>query len=318
MKHNMKKTLFLSWAALCCACAGTADRTAEPAAAAAEQAASRPPAAATAPDTLLRSDALPESATVVNPPSFNGTLVLPPQSRATVSLTMDGTVRTLTLEPGARVRRGEVLCTLENPSFIALQQSFLDAQAQTEFLHAEYLRQQTLAHEEAASRKRFQQSRADYRSMKSRMDAAAARLRLLGVDTARLLRDGIRPLLEVRSPIDGFVVRMDMNSGRHFAAGEPLCEIIDRSRVMLRLIAYEKDLAKVAVGDELVFHVNGMGDEPFSGRVTSIGQQVDDAARSIEIYARPARQDARFRSGMYVTAQVCGGRERTTHEKAVR
>lgn len=295
----MKKIL-LPLAVLCCACGHTTTP--------APEAAAMPDRAAAAPvqqqDSTLQADAVSGATAVANQPSFNGTMVLPPESRATVTLTMDGTLRSTSLMPGAFVRRGDVICTLENPSFIDLQQTFLDSHAQTEFLRAEYLRQQTLAREEAASQKRFQQSRADYLSMKSRMEGAAAQLMLLGVDTAALLRGGIEPLMQVRAPISGYVADMRMNLGRHFSAGDPLCDVIDKSRTMLCLTAYEKDLDKIDAGDEVQFRVNGMGKQVFHGRVASISQQVDDTNRSVDVYVTIREREARFRPGMYVTARI--------------
>lgn len=135
-------------------------------------------------------DAASGATSVPNETLFNGTLAIPPQNRATVTLTMGGSVRSTTLLPGAYVRQDETLATLENPEFITLQQTYLDSHAQYEYLRTEYLRQQTLSREEASSQKRYQQSRAEYLSMRSRMEAAAAQLALLGMDTTRLLSRG--------------------------------------------------------------------------------------------------------------------------------
>ena len=296
------KKIVLPLIALCCACGHTTTPTApETAQTLADSTISRP---VQPQDSSLQADAVSGATAVATQPSFNGTMVLPPESHATVTLTMDGTVRATSLMPGAYVRRGDVLCTLENPSFIDLQQTYLDSHAQTEFLRAEYLRQQTLAREEAASQKRFQQSKADYYSMKSRMEGAAAQLMLLGVDTAALLSSGIEPLMQVKAPISGYVADMQMNMGRHFSAGDPLCAIIDKSRTMLRLTAYEKDLDKIDAGDQVQFRVNGMGKRVFHGRVASVSQQVDDTNRSVDVDVTIREQEARFRPGMYVTARI--------------
>ena len=99
---------------------------------------------------------------------FNGTLEIPPERLATVTLTMGGVVRTLSLLPGSYVSQGTLLATLENPEFIQLQQTYLESRAQLSFLEAEYKRQQALSQEEVASQKRLQQSEADWLSMKSR------------------------------------------------------------------------------------------------------------------------------------------------------
>ena len=239
-----------------------------------------------------------------NEPTFNGILVLPPQSRATVTLTMGGSIRSTTLLPGAYVKQGTVLATLENPEFIALQQSYLDSHAQYEFLRTEFLRQQTLAREEASSQKHFQQSKAEYLSMRSRMVAAAAQLALLGVDTARLLAGGIIPYLDIKAPISGYAADVKMNIGRHFDVGEPLCEIVNKSDMMLRLTAYEKDLANLRAGDRVEFRVNGIEGETFHGVITMVGQQVNNENRSIDVYVRIEGQNPQFRPGMYAMARI--------------
>ena len=182
----MKKIL-VSFALLLGACSrpGTAPATAVEATAAAQDTTSTVAVAAPAASEV---DVTSGATSVPNPTLFNGILVFPPQNHATVTLTMGGSIRSTTLLPGAYVKKGSVLATLENPEFIALQQSYLDSHAQNEFLHTEFLRQQTLSREEASSQKRYQQSKAEYLSMRSRMDAAAAQLALLGVDTSVLLK----------------------------------------------------------------------------------------------------------------------------------
>lgn len=297
----MKKIL-LPIAALLCACSSAP--TAPASTAASEAAATDSIAAAPAEEPASEVDAASGATSVPNEPTFNGILVLPPQSRATVTLTMGGSIRSTTLLPGAYVKQGTVLATLENPEFIALQQSYLDSHAQYEFLRTEFLRQQTLAREEASSQKHFQQSKAEYLSMWSRMDAAAAQLALLGVDTTRLLAGGIIPYLDIKAPISGYAADVKMNIGRHFDVGEPLCEIVNKSDMMLRLTAYEKDLANLRAGDRVEFRVNGIEGETFHGVITMVGQQVNNENRSIDVYVRIEGQNPQFRPGMYAMARI--------------
>ena len=236
--------------------------------------------------------------------AFNGTLELPPQYIATVSLTMGGIVKHTQLLPGAYVKKETLLATLENPEFIELQQTFIESHAQTAYFEAEYTRQQILSKEEVASQKRLQQSRADYLSMKSRMQASAAQLSLLGMDTALLLNDGIQPYLAVKAPISGYISEVQLNVGKHIAAGEQICEIIDKSQMLLRLMAYEKDIASLQVGDRIEFTVNGIHEKTFEATLISIGQHVDPVNRSLEVYARVHKSEPLFRPGMYVAARL--------------
>lgn len=308
---RMKKIVFLFSAYFLLAAACTGSKNLSPAASpdtvtaveAAVPTASDFPTAPN-PDSISEVDAASGATSVPNQPTFNGLLVVPPQDRATVTLTMGGAIRTASLLPGDYVTRGTVLATLENPEFITLQQVYLESHAQNEYLRAEFRRQQTLAREEVASQKRFQQSRAEYLSMRSRMEAAAAQLALLGVDTLQLLERGIVPCIEVKAPISGHVADVQMNLGRHFGAGEPLCEIVNKDHMMLRLTAYEKDLAHLHIGDRVEFRINGMEPQLFQGTVAVVGQQVNNANRSIEVYVRIADQDPQFRPGMYAVARI--------------
>ncbi|MGL4852344.1 MAG: efflux RND transporter periplasmic adaptor subunit [Phocaeicola sp.] len=236
--------------------------------------------------------------------TFNGVFVLSPQRHASITLSINGIVKSTSLLPGMYVRKGDLLATLENPEFISLQQEYLDASAQCDYLEAEYKRQEVLSKEEVASQKRYQQSKADYLSMKSRKDAASAQLILLGVSSQQLNANGIEPLLKVRASISGYISNLQMNLGKHIAAGTPLCDIIDKSHTLIKLTAYEKDLESVQVGNEISFSVNGMENKKFEGKIITIGQSVDNVNRSLEIFAEVMADNQLFRPGMYVNATI--------------
>ncbi len=255
-------------------------------------------------DSVQQTDAVSSATNVAKSASYNGVITVPPQRQATVTLTMGGSIHSTNLLPGSYVRQGEVIATLENPEFIQLQQTYLESAAQAEYLEKEYNRQKMLSEQEAASQKRFQQSKADYLSMKSRMDAAAAQLKLLQVDVRQLHDQGIEPYLQVKAPLDGYVTNMKVNLGTYLNAGEPICDIINKGETLLELTAYEKDLDYLQVGSSVEFQVNGMGSQTFEATVITIGQEVDDVNRSLQVYARVKDQNSRFRPGMYVSAKI--------------
>ena len=255
-------------------------------------------------DSVQQTDAVSSATNVAKSASYNGVITVPPQRQATVTLTMGGSIHSTNLLPGSYVRQGEVIATLENPEFIQLQQTYLESAAQAEYLEKEYNRQKMLSEQEAASQKRFQQSKADYLSMKSRMDAAAAQLKLLQVDVRQLHDQGIEPYLQVKSPLDGYVTNMKVNLGTYLNAGEPICDIINKGETLLELTAYEKDLDYLQVGSSVEFQVNGMGSQTFEATVITIGQEVDDVNRSLQVSARVKDQNSRFRPGMYVSAKI--------------
>jgi cobalt-zinc-cadmium efflux system membrane fusion protein len=185
-----------------------------------------------------------------------------------------------------------------------LQQTYLESQAQTEYLKSEYNRQLVLSKEEVASVKKMEQSKADYLSMKSKMAAAAAQLSLLGISTQSLLKNGITPILEIKAPVNGYIGKVKVNVGKYLNEGDILCEIINKQETLLRLTTYEKDLKDIRLGAKVWFRVNGMGTKTFEAKLISIGQEVDETSRSLEVFAKVISEDPNFRPGMYVTAQI--------------
>ena len=257
-------------------------------------------------DTISKDsiDGISSATNVANKPTYNGIIMVAPQQKATLALTMGGKIHNLKVMPGQAVTRGQVVATIDNPEYIELQHDYLDASAQMEYLEKEYDRQRTLGAHDAASQKKVQQSRAEYLSMRSRLSAAAARLHALGVSTKLLKERGIQAFLPVTAPISGYVTNLDANLGKYLDTGKPICDIINKSQPLLQLTVYEKDIAQIKNGQDVVFRVNGMGKQTFNGTIVSIEQAVSDKDYSIKVYVRTKGEVPAFSPGMYVRARL--------------
>ena len=249
-------------------------------------------------------DGVSSATNVANSPTFNGVIMVSPQQNATVSLTMGGKVHSLKVMPGQAVARGQVIASIDNPEYIDLQQTYLDASAQTEYLEKEYKRQSELSANDASSQKKMQQSKAEYLSMHSRLSAAASRLKTLGVNPASVKLNGIQPYLLVKAPINGFVTNLNVNLGKYLDAGEPICDVINKSQPLIQLTVYERELNLMRVGRPVEFRVNGMGKKTFNAQIVSIDQSVDAKDYSIKVYAKVMASNSNFRPGMYIRAKL--------------
>ena len=249
-------------------------------------------------------DGVSSATNVANSPTFNGVIMVSPQQNATVSLTMGGKVHSLKVMPGQAVARGQVIAFIDNPEYIDLQQTYLDASAQTEYLEKEYKRQSDLSANDASSQKKMQQSKAEYLSMHSRLSAAASRLKTLGVNPASVKLNGIQPYLLVKAPINGFVTNLNVNLGKYLDAGEPICDVINKSQPLIQLTVYERELNLMRVGRPVEFRVNGMGKKTFNAQIVSIDQSVDAKDYSIKVYAKVMASNSDFRPGMYIRAKL--------------
>jgi|SRR5574344_92376 membrane fusion protein, heavy metal efflux system len=249
-------------------------------------------------------DAVSSATSKPNEVLFNGIITESPQHHATVAVTMGGTVNSTSLLPGQYVGKGSVIVTLKNPEFIALQQTYLESYAQAEYLKIEYERQQALNEERAVSQKNYQAGKAAYLSNESKLQSAAAQLQLLGVAPSLIVKSGIQQLLQVKAPVSGYISGVTINIGKYVQPGEPICEIIDKSNLLLSLTTYEKDVTKMRVGAKIEFRVNGIPDKLFKAAIISVGQNIDRLNRATEVYARIIDKDPQFLSGMYVNARI--------------
>ena len=91
----------------------------------------------------------------------SGMIDVPPENRAVVSATMGGYIKTTPLLIGDKVRKGQLLVTIENPEFVTLQQEYMEVSGQLSYLKAEYERQQTMVTENISSQKSFLKAESD-------------------------------------------------------------------------------------------------------------------------------------------------------------
>ncbi|MCF0159944.1 MAG: efflux RND transporter periplasmic adaptor subunit [Bacteroidaceae bacterium] len=235
--------------------------------------------------------------------SLNGIITIDPNHYANVTLLMGGTVNSIAIKPGQFVSKGQTIATLSNPEFVDLQQTYLESSAQVEYLKADYIRQQELTSNGAASQKILQQSQAEYKAMQSRLDASATRLQQLGINPSSIVSDGICPYLKIAAPISGYVADIAVNMGKYLSAGERVCDIIDQSEVFLQLNAYEKDLSLIQIGDKLTFTTSAVPGNGYEATVKYIDQMVDESSHSVRVYALVTNGSKLFRTGMYVRAK---------------
>jgi cobalt-zinc-cadmium efflux system membrane fusion protein len=251
----------------------------------------------------------------------NGTVEVPPQNRVSIAAVLGGYVQAVQVLPGQYVAAGAVVATLRAPEYLTLQQQYLQSKARVRFLGEELERQRILDVEDVGAKRKLQQARADYATEQATLRATAAQLRLLGLSLARLDAAGtIVPSVPLTTPIAGYVKAVNINPGQYVGPQDVLVEVLNRDDLHLELRVFEKDVAKVKVGQKILFKIqNANRDEEMAARVFLVGQAFDDNARTVRVHAHlePERRD--LLPGQFVAAriQTAGARVRTLPETAL-
>lgn len=250
----------------------------------------------------------------------SGTIEVPPQNRASVSAVLGGYVLAVRVLPGQPVRAGAVLATLRSPDFLKLQQDYLQSRARVTFLAQELARQRVLDAEDVGAKRKLQQARADYVSEQAAVRTGAAQLRLLGLSVERLNGGYIAASVALTTPIGGTVKAVNINPGQYVSPQAVLVEVVNNHDLHLELKVFEQDIARVKVGQPILFTVKNRGsDERFRARVFLVGKSFDDDARVVRVHAHLEPERADLLPGQFIAARIQTGaaRVRTLPEAAV-
>lgn len=232
----------------------------------------------------------------------NGMLDVPPQNLVTVSAPMGGFVKSTKLLQGMKVKKGEVLVTLENQEYIQLQQEYLDNKSKLEFLLNEFQRQQELAKENINSQKVFQQAKSQYESTRAIVKGLEARLMMLNINPASLPNGEIQSVIRLHSPMDGFVTQVNVNTGQFVNGTDVMFKIVNLEHIHVELQVYEKDFRVLKVGQKVTFTL--VNDQtPKTATVYLIGKEISPE-RTVRVHCHLDKEDQTLLPGMFVTATI--------------
>ena len=232
----------------------------------------------------------------------SGRVEAPPQNVVSVSAPMGGYVKSTRMLPGMKVRKGEVIAVMEDQQYISLQQDYLTALAQLKYSESEYKRQKSLNESKSSSDKIFQQAESEYISKQLQVAGLREKLKLIGIEPERLNESTLSRAVNVYSPVEGFITKMNVNVGKHVTPSEILFELIDPDDIHLALTVFERDIAKIHLGQKVIAYTNN-SEQKYDAEVIQVGHSLG-ADRSVDVHCHFLRYDKQLVPGMYVNAEL--------------
>ena len=239
-----------------------------------------------------------------------GFVDVPPIASASVSIPIGGYVKTThEVLPGKKVAAGEVLATIASLDYIQMQQDYLQAKSQLQFQSLEKNRQQNLNAEEVGSKKRLQQAEADLGTLQAQAKGLALKLELLGCDMKTLENGTIQKVIQVKSPIAGFVSEQNIALGKYVSPTDVLAKIVGVNHKHVELKAFEKDLHLIKIGQSVEIESEGI---KTSAKVFLVSKQIDLETRNAAVHAHFTNesQEELFTVGQFVHAKILVGNQK--------
>jgi cobalt-zinc-cadmium efflux system membrane fusion protein len=238
---------------------------------------------------------------------FNGDHV------ADVGSRVSGRVARVLVPLGARVRAGDPIAQIESAAVGEVVAEFIAAQAHATTARAESVRLATLARQQLATAREVEQNRAELAQHEAEVQSASQRLLAMGLTEAevrQLVRDPRLFQVTLRAPIDGRVVARPAQLGQVVDATATLFRIADPARLWVQLELFERDLARVRVGDPAEILSETYPGRVFHGTIEHVAATVSHETRTARVRIAVANDDAALRPGQFVTARVRPSTER--------
>jgi cobalt-zinc-cadmium efflux system membrane fusion protein len=235
--------------------------------------------------------------------TVNGVVDVPPQNLVSVSFPPGGYLHSTRLMPGMRVRKGEVIAEMEDPSLVQLQQDYLVARARLTFLEREFARQQTLNVDKVSADKVFEQVRSDFDGQRAMVSAYAEKLRMIGIRPEDLSAEHISRRVSLRSPINGFVSAVHVNIGKYVQPADVLFELINPDDIHAALSIFEKDLSKVSIGQKVSISFVDEPEKIYDGEVILVNRNVDEDRMAVA-HCHFKSKPAQLLPGMFLNARI--------------
>lgn len=234
----------------------------------------------------------------------NGILNVPNQNKATITALMGGVIKSILVQTGNIVRKGDVIATIMNPSFIKLQEEYLSTASQLSLSELELKRQQELQAGNASALKNLQTTEAEFRSLKARKASLHKQLELIGIQAAGLNSENMQMVINITSPISGAVSDVSVNIGTYVDANNAIAEVIDNSQLHLDLFVYERDLAKLKEGQTIHFTLTNNPGREYDAKVYAISNTFEQNTKAVTVHATVEGNKTGLIDGMNITALV--------------
>jgi len=234
----------------------------------------------------------------------NGLLRVPNNRKATVTSLYGGVIKTINVQIGDFVRKGQVLATISNPEYIQLQEQYLTINSRITFAQQEYRRQKELFDNDAGAKKNLQSADAELKSLRTQKSSLERQLQMMGISPGKVTNGNLRSGLVITSPINGTISNINAQIGSYVDVSSPVLDIIDNNSIHLDLQVFEKDLPKMKIGQIVHFKLTNNPETEYDAKIYSIGSSFENESKTISVHANVTGNKEGLIDGMNITGIV--------------
>lgn len=247
-------------------------------------------------------------AEVTNTVTGNGVVTYNQNRYAQVRPRVEGFLREVLVDVGAKVRRGDVLARVDSSGLGSAKADYLAALALVELAQRNVERMKSLSAKGITPQKNLLEAETHLREDQVNVVRTRQALLNLGVTHRQIDRfvtvgepDSI---LEITAPQDGVVVERHAVEGEAVEPTSHLFTVTDLTTMWVVLDLYERDVLRVAVGQSVAFHVPAFPSDEFIGTLTWISPEVNSRTRTVRARVEVENPNALLRANLFGKATI--------------
>lgn len=234
----------------------------------------------------------------------NGILRVPNQNKASVNSVYSGVVKSLLVQPGSPVRKGQVIATIANPEFIQVQSDYISVNAKISLAELEAKRQKDLNAGNAGALKNLQAAETELRTLRNMRSTLQQQIQLMGINPGQLANGKLVSVISITSPISGVISSVMVKMGAYVDVTTTVAEIVDNSQLHLDLFVYEKDLPKLKNNSLIHFTLTNNPGKEYDAQIFSLGSTFEGESKAVTVHAKVQGERTGLIDGMNVTAII--------------
>ncbi|MDZ4855215.1 MAG: efflux RND transporter periplasmic adaptor subunit [Nitrospirota bacterium] len=227
-----------------------------------------------------------------------------------ISSPLQGRVLEVRAHLGDRVQAGNVLLVLDSQDIAQAYSEYVKEESELQYATRARELAKDLYESKALPLKDLKQAENELIKARAEFRRTKERLLSLRVPTEELNKpleqQQITSRFEMKSPLTGIVVERNVTPGQSIGgdSGHVLFTVADLDTLQVIADVYERDLALVKEGQFASVTVEAYQDVSFPATVTTIGDVVDPASRTIKLHALVNNKDHRLKPEMFARLHI--------------
>lgn len=230
-------------------------------------------------------------------PVITGTIQ--PERRADLRAEVSAVVLQVLKDNGDAVKRGDLLARLDDTSIrdsvVSAEESVRALTQSLDQAERQFQRLKTLRGSGMASAQQLEDAEIRRNNVQSDLVAAKARL----VQARQQLQR-----TEVRAPFDGVISERKVSTGDTAQIGKELVKVVDPASLRFEGTVSADKIDKVKMGQQVVFRVNGQGQQEYLGKVKRVDPAANPTTRQVEVLVGLGEGPQPRLAGLYAEGRI--------------